>query len=554
MPQNNLPAFQQDLLNPSAGTSSDLYHAVTPLITSSDENTLKGYDAERITKLKEDVRKGLVGLEYLTGAKSNKGETFYDAHPVQAVLTDVLKKSPLIGAGAALGGIGTNYLRQMQNMMSTEKAQMARANNPQDPTNPNNLLDSSRGPLREDIARTFGELSDDLKVSPELRFRRLDDLEQRSPVDMKEYPAKFTALETQRAEAIDNYRKQYSAIQNEQAKAIGRIQKGEPIANVIADMNLSINNGADITPEAVDNYFRNKLSDLDIGYNTAISDYKTKANSLMRNLETGGYAPQYKALEMQKSILTKQHNQQLEQLIATKNMALKKPLEEQFRARISEIEQAQKNLVNQARQSPAQAKLRDYANFMESLKRKQDSGKPFKPYIGEGLHNIGDNKYIKKVLEHPKVKALVDTKGAQWVLERLKSLLPGKYQAVGDLLEKGNITGADKFFNEGLIGDIMQEVSGGKDFSAANPNEHAFANTTLKDIKNPKYHSSGLRKAWTRTALPIAAGTGIALGGQGLYALVKAIQNRAFEDEKIKEWKKTLLKSRGNFDAAEQIK
>lgn len=554
MPLPNSTAFREDLSNPSAGTTSDLYHAVTPLISSSDENTLKGYDAERINRLKEEVRKGLVGLEYLTGAKSNKGKTFYDEHPVQATLTDVLKNSPVIGAGVALGGIGTNYLRQMQNMMSTEKAQMARANNPQDPSNPTNLLDSSRGPLREDIARTFGELSDDLKVSPERRFRRLDDLEQRPVVDMKEYPAKFTALESQRAEAIDNYRKQYSAIQNEQAKAMGRIQKGEPIENIIAEMNLGINNGASPTAETVDSYFKNKLNDLDIGYNTSVADYKSRVNDLMRAVESGGYAPQYKALEMQKSILTKQHNQQLEQLIATKNMALKKPLEEQFRARISEIEQAQKNLVNQARQSPAQAKLRDYANFMETLKRKQDSGKPFKPYIGEGLQTIGDNKYIKKILEQPKVKALVETKGAQWVLDRLKSLLPGKYQAVGDLLEKGNITGADKFFNEGFIGDIMQEVNGGKDFSAANPDEHAFANTTLKDIKNPKYHSSGLRRAWTRTALPIAAGTGIALGGQGLYALVKAIQNRAFEDEKIKNWKKTLLKSRGNFDAAEQIR
>jgi hypothetical protein len=547
MPTPSQTAFQEDLANPAAGLDTDLYHAIAPIV-SSNVGKLKGYDAERIKALREHVRKGVVGLEYLTGTKSNKGKTFYDEHPTQSVLSDILKQSPTIGLGVAAGGAATNYLRQMQNMMATEKAQMARANNPLDPSNPTNLLDSSRGPLREDIARTFGELSDDLKVSPELRFRRLDDLERRPVADMRKYPGEFNMLEAQRSEAIDNFRKQYSATQKEQLNALSRAKKGEPIEQIIKDLNIDPTDMQGGALENLDSYYRSKLKDLDIGYGTAMTDYKTKVNDLMRTLEPHGYAPQYRALEMQKSIISEDFNRKLEQLMATGDQKPKKTLQEQYASRISEIEQAQKNLISQARQSPAQAKLKDYANFMESYKRKRDSGKPFKSYIGEDLHELKNNPAVQKFLQKKYISPV-----ANKLRGIVNSLVPGKNQAIGDLLEKGNITGADKYFNEGLVSDIIKEINGGKDFSSANPAEHMFANTTLRDIKNPNFQSSGLRRTLRRAGLPLAAGAGIALGGSGLYALVRAIQNKAFEDEQIKEWKKTLLKSRGDFDAAERI-
>jgi hypothetical protein len=447
-------------------------------------------------------------------------------------------------------------------MMATEKAQMARANNPLDPTNPGNLLDSTRGPLREDIARTFGELSDDLKTSPELRFRRLDDLERRPVADMRKYPNEFKMLESQRSEAIENFRKQYAATQQEQREVLNRIKKGTPIQQILEEFKLDPVELPELTAENLDNHYRGKLKDLDIGYGTAMSDYKNKASELIRTLETNGYAPQYRALEMQKNSIIEDYNRKLEQLVATGDQKPKKTLQEQYTSRITEIEQAQKNLINKARQSPAQAKLRDYANFMESYKRKTESGKPFKPYIGEGLHDLKNspavreilnNKHLQRLKNNPVIRKLLDNKYLGQLSQGLQSIIPGKHQAIGDLLEKGNITGADKYFNEGLVSDIIREVNGGRDFSSANSAEHAFANTTLRDIKNPNFQSSGLRRTLRRTGFPLAAGAGIALGGSGLYALVRAIQNKAYQEDQLKEWKKTLLKSRGEFDAAERI-
>jgi hypothetical protein len=56
-----------------------------------------------------------------------------------------------------------------------------------------------------------------------------------------------------------------------------------------------------------------------------------------------------------------------------------------------------------------------------------------------------------------------------------------------------------------------------------------------------------------RHRTPLLAGAGIAAGGTGLYSLLKAIQNQYFEEDQVKDWKKTLLKSRGEFDKAEQV-
>jgi hypothetical protein len=166
--------FQQDINNPTAGLESDLYKSIAPVISSEDEEAMPPGDLARTNNLKDQVRKGLVGLEYLTGLKSNKGETFYDKHPGYAVGSDLAKNAPLLGA--AVGGtmLGTNLLRQWSNMRKTEPAKMSRSENPLDRTNPANLLDSSG-----EHSRLFGDLEGNL----EQRLGILDRLNNKTNAD-----------------------------------------------------------------------------------------------------------------------------------------------------------------------------------------------------------------------------------------------------------------------------------------------------------------------------------------------------------------------------------
>lgn len=185
--------FRQDLEDPSAGLKSDLYQALSPMISSQADSGLKGHDAERVNNLKEQVRKGLVGLEYMTGLKKNKGETFYDEHPVEAVATDTLKNAPLIGGALGAGGLVANYRRQKHNMDITEPASMARGGNPLDTTNPANLLDPSKGEHRSDIARMFGDYEGNI----DKRLELLDRLGKSSPGAAGTLSAKHKALSEQ---------------------------------------------------------------------------------------------------------------------------------------------------------------------------------------------------------------------------------------------------------------------------------------------------------------------------------------------------------------------
>ena len=159
--------FRQELNTPEAGLNSDLYKAIEPVIATEDESSLNPEDLSRTKNLKDQVRKGLVGLEYLTGLKSNKAETFYDKHPGYAVGSDVIKNAPLLGLTVG-GGMGlTNYLRQWSNMRKTEPAKMSRSENPLDSTNPANLLNSTG-----EHSRLFGDLEGNL----EQRLKILDRL------------------------------------------------------------------------------------------------------------------------------------------------------------------------------------------------------------------------------------------------------------------------------------------------------------------------------------------------------------------------------------------
>jgi hypothetical protein len=68
------------------------------------------------------------------------------------------------------------------------------------------------------------------------------------------------------------------------------------------------------------------------------------------------------------------------------------------------------------------------------------------------------------------------------------------------------------------------------------------------------HQGSGLSKAFRRVKGPLAVGGAAALGGAGLYRLLKSMQDQAYPQDKMKEWKKTLLQSRGDFEGADQVK
>lgn len=161
MPKD-ISSFQQDLVNPGAGKDSELYRALTPLLDLNNIPEAKTkFDQERLEKLKNDLRQGTLGLEYLTGLKNNKVETFYDAHPVQATVSNVLGNSGRIGLGVAGGGTLVNALRQWRNLNKTEGAAKARAGDSEQQAGkklaPAPNKDGITPPLNEDIQRVFGD-------------------------------------------------------------------------------------------------------------------------------------------------------------------------------------------------------------------------------------------------------------------------------------------------------------------------------------------------------------------------------------------------------------
>ena len=421
--------FQKNLADPQAGLNSDLYSAVAPMVSSGLPSKPTGIDAARINNLKEQMRKGLVGLEYLTGLKRNTGETFYDEHPAEAVATDVLGKSPLIGAGVAAGGVGLNFLRQARNMHMTQPSAMSREGNSLDPSNSSNLLDPARGNLRADVSRVFG---DDENAAARL-------------------------------------------------KILDRLNKSAP---------------------------------------------------------GKGFTKDYERLAKAKAVIEAKHGKTLDQL----NQQLESPSisekdVKRVQARINAIEKAQahqtasidkniKALLTKAKSSRGASALPGYANFHESLQRANQQG-GLKGYVGEGLHDyLGDGEI------------------SSWIK---KNILPGRDQAIGDLLEKHKLTGQNPHFDDMLIKDIIRENKGGA------PLHPDFNETTLRHIADPEHQSSGLRRSLRKMKLPLAAGAGIAAGGTGLYYLLKAIQNQMHPKDKTDEWKRTLLKARGDFEGANRI-
>jgi hypothetical protein len=421
-----LSSFKGDLENPEAGKASDLYKTIQPMISSKDDSGMSSADKARTEALKEQVRKGLVGLEYATGMKKNTGETFYDKHPVQAVATDVLSKSPGLGLGAAALGLGVNYRRQKKNFDMTEPSTMSRAGNPGvDVTNADELLNPSKGrTMLSDMEGTFGSFEKD----PETRLALLDQLAKNDPAT--------------------GFKAEHAAL-------------------------------------------KSKISNAEIAHNTNIK-------GILGQLQQNQHDPNVsKSLTAQANLAKSVHEEEL--------AGLNKQLEDLF---------------TRAKGSDAHRALGNYANFDYALSQAKNKG-GFNKSIGEGSKGL------------------------------LKHIAPGEGQSIIDLAEKGphyNLHKGNPHYNEELVKKIVSK------FYDGHPEEFkAFTRDSLPRLADEKLQASGLRKGLTHMKAPLAIGAGIGLGGTALYHLIKAIQNRTHSTDKMREWKKTLLKSRGDFEGADKI-
>jgi hypothetical protein len=165
-------SFQQEIDTPGAGTDSELYRAVSPLLDLNRiPESKNNFDRARIDKLKEDLRKGTLGLEYLTGLKSNKAETFYDNHKAQAVTSDVLANSGGIGLGVGAGSAALNFARQRANLLKTVPKHDARRGDAvqrmETKLSPIDPKDGRALPVTDnDALRMFGDTSPGTTAAP----------------------------------------------------------------------------------------------------------------------------------------------------------------------------------------------------------------------------------------------------------------------------------------------------------------------------------------------------------------------------------------------------
>lgn len=420
--------FAKDLADPQAGLNSDLYSAISPMISADSQDDLRGGEAAKINKLKEQVRKGLVGLEYMVGNKKNTGETFYDEHPVQALATDALSKSPLVGLGLAGGGMLLNSIRQKQNLDKTIPASDARMGNSpaHDASHPAALLNPREGDVRGDIARIYGN------ADSQERMQLIDRLSGMKDTD----PQSFTSRHTNASSA----RKALEDPTTNEAKLLKQ--------------------------------FQDRLNRID----PSAKDSKSTASVLNTKIQA-----------LSKDIDSKKSK-------ASKELA---------------------DLLASARQSEGHKHLESQVNFHEALRRAGEKG-GFKGSAGSDL-------------------PLPDF------------LKADKHQGIVDLAEKLNNTKSHKGFDQ----DLMLKSVG--EFLNDPEKLEQFKKHSLPKLTDLEHQGSGLRRFLSRHKTPLAIGGAAALGGTGLYHLVKAIQNQMYSKDKMNEWKKTLLKSKGDFDAANQI-
>lgn len=164
--------FKEDISTSIPSENSTFYKSLSPVLDSGLSEIQSPEDLNRINSLKNEVRKGLISLDYLTGQKKNKAESYYDANPAAAVGLDLLKKAPTVGAGVAGIGVLENLRRQAKNMKLLEPAKMSRTDNPLDPTNPSELLNpQGKRPARSDISSIFGDFDQNTQKRLELLDR-----------------------------------------------------------------------------------------------------------------------------------------------------------------------------------------------------------------------------------------------------------------------------------------------------------------------------------------------------------------------------------------------
>jgi hypothetical protein len=331
--------FEKDLQDPSAGLHSGLYNTLAPVLSSKNTADAEG--------LKEQVRQGLVGLEYLTGAKKNKVNTFFDEHPIEATTTDLLGKSPLIGALLAGGGMLSNYRNRSKNFANTMMAEMARSKNPKDATNPENLLKSDR----EDVARILGG-----RKSPE-RLALIDRLNKTSPGSG--LADEFATLTAPDSTAYERASKKYK----------GFLTARKPSKE----------------------------------YAQALKDYEAEATGIPKDRQHVEYI---KNLKNRVDLESKKHQDKIRGA-----EQLSKSEEKLYQDALKKHQEKLEALFQKADISAEGAKLKDYTNLHESFKKLKDKGgikKYFGEGLHDSLGDSGIAKFIKENILPQKGQAAID--------------------------------------------------------------------------------------------------------------------------------------------------
>jgi len=425
----DLTSFQRELDTPGAGTQSELYRALAPLLDLHNLPEAKNkFDQERLNNLKNDFRKGTVGLEYLTGLKNNKAETFYDKHPVQALTSDVLANSGTIGAGVAAGTPLLNAIRQGSNLKKMMPAYNTRKGDP---------------------AQSMLE-----KLAPVGKEGK------RLPVTDPHVLNMFGSLSA-------------TPDMSEHAKIIENLNSSDP------KLRTEAHQKAEKTPMI------KRLRQMDL-----LGGDKDK------------YLNEYASL--------------LNSPAAT---------EEEAKLKGVRIRQYLDNLYS----TPEHLALGEYAEAHKGLR---DAGKNLKSPVFAGL----GEKLREKVLtgdlleKHPKLHNI------------LGQILPDKDQPLRDWINATIGKQHPENMSPEMIQQVLENAVGGDRSMLAN------------DIARNSFARTTAGKTLRRLGPAGVIGGGIAAGGLGLHAALKALQNQVYGKEQINEWKRNMLRSRGEFEEANRIK
>ena len=431
MPQE-LTSFQKDLIQPDAGVNSELYRAIAPLIDldrlPAPEND---FDRERLTKLKTDLRQGTLGLEYLTGLKKNKVETFFDAHPVQATASNLLGSAGTLGLGVGVGGGLSNALRQWKNFNKTENAFHARRADPRQEAGSRLhgvSADGKARPLDEDILRMFGsghpevEIAAGGKGAPGVKAKNILNADEL----------------TRRMQSLDE-------VAGAHAKPVG---------------------------------FQQELS---------------------------------------------------------KALKIKEPMK-----RLTAVKQ----LMDSTRGEKAYGALKGYTDLHTDLTRLRDGGQNLK---GGFAASLGD-----KVIANDSVEGLM-SKLPSKLQASLRAMIPHSGQGVEDLIRKRISKAHPGHYSEDMLKRIVEDVYGVNHANPTTTQDKVFNRAVFSPMGGLK-NSQGYNRALRMFGGPALMGAGIAGAGLGLNSLLKMLQTKAYGNEQVNEWKRNVLKSKGEFEEAKRIK